>query len=343
MESLRLVPKADGPQSAKEFKTDQEVRWCPGCGDYAILAAVQAFMPELGIRRENTVFVSGIGCSSRFPYYMNTYGMHSIHGRAPAIATGLSASRPDLSVWVVTGDGDALSIGGNHLIHALRRNVNLKILLFNNRIYGLTKGQYSPTSEVGKITKSTPMGSLDHPFNPLSLAIGAEATFVARTIDSDRQHLTSVLRVAAEHRGTALVEIYQNCNIFNDNAFEVLKDPGTRDEALIRLEHGQPVTFAGRGVFRGPGGELYVDEVTEANRGEVLVHDAHHANPAHAFALSRIADADTLHHTPIGVLRSVERPVYDELMGGQLERAVEQRGRGDLGALLTGSDTWTVV
>ncbi|GAA3007537.1 hypothetical protein GCM10020229_19110 [Kitasatospora albolonga] len=257
-------------------------------------------MPELGIRRENTVFVSGIGCSSRFPYYMNTYGMHSIHGRAPAIATGLSASRPDLSVWVVTGDGDALSIGGNHLIHALRRNVNLKILLFNNRIYGLTKGQYSPTSEVGKITKSTPMGSLDHPFNPLSLAIGAEATFVARTIDSDRQHLTSVLRAAAEHRGTALVEIYQNCNIFNDNAFEVLKDPGTRDEALIRLEHGQPVTFAGRGVFRGPGGELYVDEVTEANRGEVLVHDAHHANPAHAFALSRIADADTLHHTPIG-------------------------------------------
>lgn len=252
--SLKLVPKAEGPQSARDFKTDQEVRWCPGCGDYAILAAVQSFMPELGIKRENTVFVSGIGCSSRFPYYMNTYGVHSIHGRAPAIATGLATARQDLSVWVVTGDGDALSIGGNHLIHALRRNVNLKILLFNNRIYGLTKGQYSPTSEVGKITKSTPMGSLDAPFNPLSLAIGAEATFVARTIDSDRQHLQSVLRAAAEHRGTALVEIYQNCNIFNDGAFEVLKDPGSRDEALIRLEHGRPVRFGAdlaNGVFRG--------------------------------------------------------------------------------------------
>ena len=209
---------------AKDFKTDQEVRWCPGCGDYAILAAVQGFMPELGIPRENIVFISGIGCSSRFPYYMNTYGMHSIHGRAPAIATGLSTSRPDLSVWVVTGDGDALSIGGNHLIHALRRNVNLKILLFNNRIYGLTKGQYSPTSELGKITKSTPMGSLDNPFNPISLALGAEATFVARTLDSDRKHLQSVLRAAAEHEGTALVEIYQNCNIFNDGAFDLLKD-----------------------------------------------------------------------------------------------------------------------
>ncbi|MER5865876.1 2-oxoacid:ferredoxin oxidoreductase subunit beta [Kitasatospora sp. NPDC002040] len=343
MESLRLVPKAEALQTAKEFKTDQEVRWCPGCGDYAILAAVQSFMPELGIRRENTVFVSGIGCSSRFPYYMNTYGMHSIHGRAPAIATGLAASRRDLSVWVVTGDGDALSIGGNHLIHALRRNVNLKILLFNNRIYGLTKGQYSPTSEVGKITKSTPMGSLDHPFNPLSLAIGAEATFVARTIDSDRQHLTSVLRAAAEHQGTALVEIYQNCNIFNDGAFEVLKDPGTRDEALIRLEHGQPVTFAGRGVFRDALGELYVAPLTEQNQAQVLVHNAHHPNPALAFALSRIADADTLHHTPIGVLRAVGRPVYDDLMGDQLDQAVAQRGAGDLGALLNGSDTWTVV
>src|SRR5881397_3217491 len=212
---------------AKDFKTDQEVRWCPGCGDYAILAAVQGFMPELGIAREDTVFVSGIGCSSRFPYYMNTYGMHSIHGRAPAIATGISTSRPDLSVWVVTGDGDALSIGGNHLIHALRRNVNLKILLFNNRIYGLTKGQYSPTSEVGKVTKSTPMGSLDTPFNPVSLAVGAEATFVARSVDSDRAELTGILKAAAEHRGTALVEIYQNCPIFNDGAFDLLKDQAT--------------------------------------------------------------------------------------------------------------------
>ncbi|MFD5784996.1 2-oxoacid:ferredoxin oxidoreductase subunit beta, partial [Streptomyces sp. NPDC126933] len=223
-ELLTLVPKAEATQSMKDFKSDQEVRWCPGCGDYAVLAAVQGFMPELGLAKENIVFVSGIGCSSRFPYYMNTYGMHSIHGRAPAIATGLATSRRDLSVWVVTGDGDALSIGGNHLIHALRRNVNLKILLFNNRIYGLTKGQYSPTSEVGKITKSTPMGSLDAPFNPVSLAIGAEASFVARTVDSDRKHLTQVLRQAADHPGTALVEIYQNCNIFNDGAFEVLKD-----------------------------------------------------------------------------------------------------------------------
>ncbi|MGK4582600.1 2-oxoacid:ferredoxin oxidoreductase subunit beta [Kitasatospora sp. HPMI-4] len=341
--SLRLVPKAESPQSAKDFKTDQEVRWCPGCGDYAILAAVQSFMPELGIRRENTVFVSGIGCSSRFPYYMNTYGVHSIHGRAPAIATGLAASRPDLSVWVVTGDGDALSIGGNHLIHALRRNVNLKILLFNNRIYGLTKGQYSPTSEVGKITKSTPMGSLDAPFNPLSLAIGAEATFVARTIDSDRQHLQSVLRAAAEHEGTAFVEIYQNCNIFNDGAFEVLKDPATRDEALIRLEHGQPVLFAGHGLFLGADGELRVAEVTDDNRSDVLVHDAHHLSAARAFALTRIADADALHHTPIGVLRDVRRPVYDTLMADQLDQAVAAKGEGDLAALLTGADTWTVA
>ncbi|MGB5017032.1 MAG: 2-oxoacid:ferredoxin oxidoreductase subunit beta, partial [Candidatus Nanopelagicales bacterium] len=228
---------------AKDFKSDQEVRWCPGCGDYAVLAAVQSFLPELGIPRENIVFISGIGCSSRFPYYLTTYGMHSIHGRAPAIATGLATSRPDLSVWVVTGDGDALSIGGNHLIHALRRNVNLKILLFNNRIYGLTKGQYSPTSELGKITKSTPMGSLDYPFNPLSLALGAEATFVARAIDSDRKHLTEVLRAAANHEGTALVEIYQNCNIFNDGAFEPLKESTVRDEHLIRLQPGEPIRF----------------------------------------------------------------------------------------------------
>src|SRR5262245_40872596 len=256
-------------------------------------------MPGLGLPRERIVFISAIGCAARFPYYMNTYGMHSIHGRAPAIATGLAASRRDLSVWVVTGDGDALSIGGNHLIHALRRNVNLKILLFNNRIYGLTKGQYSPTSEVGKITKSTPMGSLDAPFNPVSLAIGAEASFVARTIDSDRKHLTSVLRAAAEHPGTALVEIYQNCNIFNDGAFEVLKEPGTRDEALIRLEHGEPIRFGtpdegglgGLGVFRDPAtGELHTAPVTPDNADRVVVHDARTANPATAFALSRLAD-----------------------------------------------------
>ena len=227
------------------------MRWCPGCGDYAVLKAVQGFMPELGLRRENIVFVSGIGCSSRFPYYLDTYGMHSIHGRAPAIATGIATSREDLSVWVVTGDGDALSIGGNHLIHALRRNVNLTILLFNNRIYGLTKGQYSPTSELGKVTKSTPMGSLDHPFNPVSLALGAEATFVARTIDSDRKHLTAVLSAAAAHRGTSFVEIYQNCPIFNDGAFDALKTPTTRDEAIIPLVHGEPIRFGAPRARRG--------------------------------------------------------------------------------------------
>ncbi|MFF7966356.1 2-oxoacid:ferredoxin oxidoreductase subunit beta [Streptomyces sp. NPDC007903] len=345
-ELLQLVPKAEGKQSMKDFKSDQEVRWCPGCGDYAILAAVQGFMPELGLAKENIVFVSGIGCSSRFPYYMNTYGMHSIHGRAPAIATGLASSRRDLSVWVVTGDGDALSIGGNHLIHALRRNVNLKILLFNNRIYGLTKGQYSPTSELGKITKSTPMGSLDAPFNPVSLALGAEASFVARTIDSDRKHLTEVLRAAADHPGTALIEIYQNCNIYNDGAFDALKDKQRAEEALIRLEHGQPVRFGAdgsRGVVRDRTGELTVVTVTPDNEADLLVHDAHAASPTTAFALSRLADPDTLHHTPIGVFRSVDRPVYDSLMSEQLDTAIEQQGKGDLATLLAGGDTWTVV
>ncbi|MFD9871920.1 2-oxoacid:ferredoxin oxidoreductase subunit beta [Streptomyces niveus] len=345
-ELLSLVPRTETKQTMKDFKSDQEVRWCPGCGDYAVLAAVQGFMPDLGLAKENIVFVSGIGCSSRFPYYMNTYGMHSIHGRAPAIATGLATSRRDLSVWVVTGDGDALSIGGNHLIHALRRNVNLKILLFNNRIYGLTKGQYSPTSEVGKITKSTPMGSLDAPFNPVSLAIGAEASFVARTVDSDRKHLTSVLRQAADHPGTALVEIYQNCNIFNDGAFEALKDKERAQEAVIRLEHGQPIRFGvdnTKGVVRDPAtGDLTVVEVTADNEHQILIHDAHTTSPTTAFALSRLADPDTLHHTPIGVLRSVRRPVYDTLMNEQLDTAVERNGKGDLTQLLAGNDTWTV-
>jgi 2-oxoglutarate ferredoxin oxidoreductase subunit beta len=347
MPALSLVPAAEAKQTMKDFKSDQEVRWCPGCGDYAILAAVQGLLPELGLKRENIVFVSGIGCSSRFPYYMNTYGMHSIHGRAPVIATGLATSRRDLSVWVITGDGDALSIGGNHFIHALRRNVNLKILLFNNRIYGLTKGQYSPTSEIGKITKSTPMGSLDAPFNPVSLALGAEASFVARTIDSDRKHLTGVLRQAAAHSGTALVEIYQNCNIFNDGAFDALKDRDTADEALIQLEHGQPIRFGtggGKGVIRDPDtGELTIATVTPDNEADVLVHDAHAPSPATAFALSRLADPDTLHHTPIGVLRDIDRPVYDTLMAEQLDTAVERSGEGDLAALLTGNDTWTVA
>jgi 2-oxoglutarate ferredoxin oxidoreductase subunit beta len=348
VDPLAGIPKVDAPLTTKDFKTDQEVRWCPGCGDYAVLAAVQSFLPELEIRRENIVFVSGIGCSSRFPYYMNTYGMHSIHGRAPAIATGLAISRPDLSVWVVTGDGDALSIGGNHLIHALRRNVNLKILLFNNRIYGLTKGQYSPTSEQGKITKSTPLGSLDVPFNPVSLALGAEASFVARTIDTDRKHLTSVLRAAAHHRGTALVEIYQNCNIFNDGAFELLKSPETRDDAVIRLEHGEPVRFGAdgqRGVARMPDGTLRVVDVAEHGTKRLLVHDAHAENPEVAFALSRLADPTTLSTTAVGIYRDVHRATYDDLLHEQLAAAADNAGPGNrasLERLVAGSDTWTV-
>ena len=342
--SLTLVPSADGPQSAKEFKSDQEVRWCPGCGDYAILAAVQGFMPELGLKRENIVWVSGIGCSSRFPYYMNTFGLHTIHGRAPAIATGLSTSRADLSVWVVTGDGDALSIGGNHLIHAMRRNVNLKILLFNNRIYGLTKGQYSPTSEQGKVTKSTPMGSLDYPFNPVSLALGAEATFVARTMDSDRQHLTSVLRAAAEHDGTALVEIYQNCPIFNDGAFDALKDGDEKEQHIIRLEHGEPITFGRErenGVIRAADGSIQVAPVAEVGLDNVLVHDAHAADPSLAFALSRLSNPDNLDQTPMGIFRSIERPTYDTLLRDQVAKS-KASGKADLAALIAGNDTWTI-
>jgi 2-oxoglutarate ferredoxin oxidoreductase subunit beta len=331
----------NGRLTAKEFKTDQEVRWCPGCGDYAILAAVQSFMPELDLPRENIVFVSGIGCAARFPYYMQTYGMHSIHGRAPAIATGLSTSRLDLSVWVVTGDGDALSIGGNHLIHALRRNVNLTILLFNNEIYGLTKGQYSPTSPLGKVTKSTPMGSLDRPFNPLSLAIGAEATFVARSIDTDRAHLTEVLRAAAKHRGSAFVEIFQNCNIFNDGAFDFVRE---EKENRIRLVHGAPIRFGAedeKGVRLRPDGSAEVVEVGEAGEDALMIHDAHHTEPSQAFALSRLTQS-TVGASPIGIFRQVERPVYDELMAEQLSTARQQRGEGDLEQLLHAGDTWTI-
>jgi 2-oxoglutarate ferredoxin oxidoreductase subunit beta len=342
--SLTLVPVATSKQTTKEFKSDQEVRWCPGCGDYAILAAFQAFLPELQIPRENLVMVSGIGCSSRLPYYVNSYGLHSIHGRAPAIATGLATSRPDLSVWVITGDGDALSIGGNHLIHALRRNVNIKILLFNNRIYGLTKGQYSPTSEQGKVTKSTPFGSLDTPFNPVSLALGAEASFVARTIDSDRKHLTGVLRAAADHKGTALVEIYQNCPIFNDDAFAPITDAASRDDRLIRLEHGQPVRFGpglANGLRFGPYGSLEAVEAASVTDGSLLVHDAHAQDPSYAFALSRL-DTSDFAHSPIGILRQAPRPSYDELMTAQIDGARERQGDGDLADLLAGGDTWQV-
>ncbi|MFD0199270.1 MULTISPECIES: 2-oxoacid:ferredoxin oxidoreductase subunit beta [Saccharothrix] len=334
------VPTADEPQKAKDYKSDQEVRWCPGCGDYVVLNAVQSFLPTLGLKRENIVFVSGIGCSSRFPYYMNTYGMHSIHGRAPAIATGLAVARPDLSVWVVTGDGDALSIGGNHLIHTLRRNVNLKILLFNNRIYGLTKGQYSPTSEEGKVTKSTPLGSLDHPFNPVSLALGAEATFVGRAVDSDRVGLTEVLRQAAEHRGSALVEIYQNCPIFNDGAFDVLKDSDEAARRIINVVDGQPITF-GNGEYAvvRNGFGLAVAKSADIAPEDVVVHDASDLNLS--FALSRLSTQD-LQHTVTGVFRNVARTTYDDAARAQVEQAKAARP-ADLRALLHGKDTWTVT
>jgi 2-oxoglutarate ferredoxin oxidoreductase subunit beta len=328
----------------KDFSSDQEVRWCPGCGDYAILAAVQGVMPELGIPREKIAFVSGIGCSSRFPYYMNTYGMHSIHGRAPAIATGLATARPDLNVWVVTGDGDGLSIGGNHLIHALRRNVNIKILMFNNQIYGLTKGQYSPTSEQGKVTKSTPFGSLERPFNPVSLALAAEATFVARTMDVERKHLPSVLRAAAAHRGSAFVEIYQNCNIFNDGAFLALASKGGAAANRIYLEHGKPIRFGeggGRGVMMMPDGSLSMADAAEVGEDRLLVHDAHRDDPGLAFALSRLATGPTM-PTPMGIFRDVQRPVYGDGMEEQLRRAASEQGPGDLSRLLESGDTWEV-
>src|ERR1700740_1827568 len=322
--------------TAKDFKSDQEVRWCPGCGDYAILAAVQAFMPELNIPRERIVFISGIGCSSRFPYYMNTYGMHSIHGRAPAIATGLSVSPPDLSVVVVTGDGDALSIGGNHLIHVLRRNVNLKILLFNNRIYGLTKGQYSPTSEIGKVTKSTPFGSVDQPFNPLSVAIGAEATFVGRAIDTDKKEMSDVLRAAAEHKGAAFVEILQNCNIYNDGAWDYVRE---QKENRLYLTAGEEARWGERGVRMRPAGTLECGAATARDlRRPAPARD----DPGLAFALAGLT-WETAGSVPMGVFRDVKRPVYDEGVGEQIRLAQEQRGQGDLAALLHSGDTWTIT
>jgi 2-oxoglutarate/2-oxoacid ferredoxin oxidoreductase subunit beta len=329
----------------KDFVSDQEVRWCPGCGDYAILSAVQGFVPELGVPPDRMVFVTGIGCSGRFVYYMDTYGIHGIHGRAPAIATGLATARPDLSVWVVTGDGDALSIGGNHLIHALRRNINVKILLFNNQIYGLTKGQYSPTSEEGKVTKSTPFGSLDHPFNPVALALGAEATFVARTIDVDRQHFTEVLRQAMEHEGAAFIEIYQNCNVFNDDAFITLTGKETKVQNQIRLRDGEPITFGPDGercVAVEFDGTLRIADTADTPEELVYVHDAHRDNPSTAFALAHLSTGPT-QPTAIGVFRDVRRPVYGELMDGQIESATAKMGPGDLTRLLHSGDVWEVT
>jgi 2-oxoglutarate/2-oxoacid ferredoxin oxidoreductase subunit beta len=327
----------------KDWTSDQEVRWCPGCGDYSVLMAVQMLMPELGARREDTVFISGIGCASRFPYYMNTYGVHSIHGRAPAFATGVAVARPDLHVWVITGDGDALSIGGNHLLHALRRNVNLTIILFNNQIYGLTKGQYSPTSEAGKVTKSTPFGSLDHPYNPLSLALGAEATFVARTHDMERKHMMTTFKRAYEHKGAAFVEVYQNCNVFNDGAFEAITSKDARPKMLIALEQGQPIRFGPDGEYGVvlQDGEAKVVDVADVGEDRLLVHDEHRPDPSVAFALSRLADGPTT-PTPIGVFRDVDRADYGSLVNGQIVAAAEQKGPGDLGALLASGSTWTV-
>jgi 2-oxoglutarate ferredoxin oxidoreductase subunit beta len=328
----------------KDFQTDQEVRWCPGCGDYAILAALQSVLPELGVPKEKFVVVSGIGCSSRLPYYVNTFGFHSIHGRAPAVATGIKIARPELEVWVATGDGDALSIGGNHTIHMLRRNVGIKVLLFNNRIYGLTKGQYSPTSELGKKAKSTPYGSLDRPFNPLSLALGAEASFVARSIDVFQPHLKSVLRKAAAQRGSAFVEVLQNCNIFNDGAWEKLTDKELRDDNTIALEHGKPLVFGKRrdkGI-RINGLALEVVTLGEGvGEGDLIVHDERHPNPAYAFLLSRM-DQQPGFPTPIGVLRAVEAPRYEELVAEQIRGVVAKKGPGDLGELLHAGDTWQV-
>jgi 2-oxoglutarate ferredoxin oxidoreductase subunit beta len=331
------------PLSKKDFQTDQEVRWCPGCGDYAILSAVQSVFPELGIPRERFVVVSGIGCSSRFPYYMNTFGFHTIHGRAPAVATGLKMTRPDLEVWIATGDGDSLSIGGNHLIHTLRRNVGVKILMFNNRIYGLTKGQYSPTSESGKKTKSSPYGSVDYPFNALSVAIGSGATFVARSVDVFQPHLRQVLHAAARHSGSAFVEIYQNCNIFNDRAFAYMTEKEARDEAIVYLEHGKPLVF-GPGKDRGlrlAGTELEVIRFADGfGPGDCLVWDETRMNPAIAFMVAQMGPPHF--PTPLGVLRSVEQPTFEAGVVGQIQHEIERRGEGSLEKLLASGDVWRV-
>ena len=329
----------------KDFQTDQEIRWCPGCGDYAILSAVQSVFAELGVRRENFVFISGIGCSSRFPYYMKTFGFHTIHGRAPAIATGLKIVRPDLDVWVVTGDGDSLSIGGNHTIHMLRRNVGLKVLLFNNKIYGLTKGQYSPTSEIGKKTKSTPFGTTDRPFNPLSLALGAGATFVARSVDVFQQHLKETLKKAAAHKGSAYVEILQNCNIFNDGAWFDLTEKDARSEHVVQLEQGKPLIF---GKNRDKGIRLNGLELEMVQLGngitekDLLVHDESDPRSAYAFLLAQMADRPGF-PTPIGVLRGWEdSPRYEDLIANQIREVQAKRGKGDLAKLLRAGDTWEV-
>jgi 2-oxoglutarate/2-oxoacid ferredoxin oxidoreductase subunit beta len=327
----------------KDFISDQDVRWCPGCGDYAILATLQNTLPQLDVLRKNHVFISGIGCSSRLPYYMETFGFHSIHGRAPAIATGLKVYRPDLMVWVITGDGDGLSIGGNHLLHALRRNVDIKILLFNNRIYGLTKGQYSPTSEFGKKTKSTPFGSVDYSLNPLSFVLGCEATFVARTYDTDIKHMTEVFKAAGEHRGCAFVEVYQNCVIFNDNAFSEVTDKQVREDVSIKLEEGKPLIFGkdrNKGIrLKGLHPEVISFDPASPPK-DLLIHDPHSDDIAYAELLARMEAPEF--PIPLGIFRSVRKPSYDEMVDQQIRKVIEKSGRGDLEKLLNSGDTWVV-
>ncbi len=335
----------NGELTAKALETDQEVRWCPGCGDYSILKQVQKVIPELGIERQDIVFISGIGCSSRFPYYMNTYGMHSIHGRAPAVVSGLKATNPDLSVWMITGDGDALSIGGNHLIHLLRRNFNINVLLFNNQIYGLTKGQYSPTSEPGKTTKSTPMGSLDHPFNPAALCLGADSTFVARTMDRDPLHLRDILTRANGHKGTSMVEIYQNCNVFNDGAFFGMTDKATKKEQTLFVQHGEPLVFGPNDEFgiKLDGFTPVIVNLEDVSKEELWIHDEH--DRAKANILVRFYGDPTLEGNfprPFGVFYSEERASYEDLLVQQVNSAKERFGEGDLNALLSGKNTWTI-
>ena len=328
---------------ASDFASDQDVRWCPGCGDYSILAQMKKVLPTLGTPPENLVFISGIGCSSRFPYYMDTYGIHSIHGRAPSFATGLKATRPELEVWVITGDGDALSIGGNHLMHCIRRNLDVNIVLFNNRIYGLTKGQYSPTSPQGKVTKSTPMGAIDNPIHPLSVAIGCDGSFVARSIDVNIKHLSATLKRAAEHRGTSFIEVYQNCNVFNDGAWDYATDRATRADNIIELEHGKPLIF---GKDRDKGIRLngMEPEIVELGKGikedDLLFHDEKAPEPSLAYLLSRMRQPDF--PEPIGVFRAIDAPKYDELLNQQVQQARSDRGDGDLNTLFTTGDTWEI-
>lgn len=333
--------------TAKDFATDQEVRWCPGCGDYSILAQVQKIMPSIGVPKENIVIVSGIGCSSRFPYYMNTYGMHSIHGRATAIASGLKAARPELSVWVVTGDGDSLSIGGNHTIHLLRRNFDINVLLFNNQIYGLTKGQYSPTSEEHKITKSTPFGSIDHPFNPLALAMGADATFIARSMDRDPKHLQEMLMRSQQHKGASFLEIYQNCNIFNDGAFEIFTEKGTKPEETLFVEHGKPLIFGAqknKGIKLDGFKPVVVDLNNGASADDCWIHDERDFFKAQT--LTRMFDSTKLEGhlpRPFGVFYETDRPCYEDVMAMQIEEIQASKGTGNLDKLLRGNETWTIA